>query len=262
MSNNKPKIFGLNTHAIVGSDKIIFYDRFAPERSNEYDFVVFTYDQPFTIETAPHCQRPDYMRENWFDDFTYTYRYKSNYSYILLRVEQMGKKKSICKYIDSATEFQFGDYLHNKIFLSNGDILFNNLGDVTSSVLFSKNSPKITFYKWINDAYPDDNIVFDDVYPDDIKYHKFLYNLIKKFNPEQLQNINLSDVTGPHSCRISMSDIFMKFINHNLYKTNIIDEFFNGTKKFLEVIPTKNNLYNKKFVDNIFKGTKKFLKIT
>ncbi len=231
MSDNKPKIFGFATYAIVGSNKIIFCNMFS---SGSYtgEFVVLTYDQPFTIEIGPYRRHQNIRRAKWFNDFTYTYRWSQSNNYYLLRVEQTGKKKSICKYIDSATDYQFGDYSHDTIFLSNGDILFNNLGDVTSSVLFSKNSPKITCHKWVN-----------DVYPDNIEHEEFLFNLINKFNPKQLKNIIFSDVINPNLYHPDwLYDQFRNFIDDNLYNTNIIDEYFNEISlKYFKNILIRDN---------------------
>ena len=39
-----------------------------------------------------------------------------------------------------------GDYYMDKIGLSNGDVLFNNFGDVASGLLFTVNNPSVTLY--------------------------------------------------------------------------------------------------------------------
>jgi hypothetical protein len=47
---------------------------------------------------------------------------------------------------DENLDFQFGDSHTDKIKLSNGDIVFNNFGDVNSCLIFTRNSPKIEIY--------------------------------------------------------------------------------------------------------------------
>lgn len=139
MTDINPKIFGLYTNAIIGSNKIIFCGALSSSFNCHYDFAVFRYDQPFTVKSYKKYEKND-DQSKWFDNYTFTYT--NDFS---ISVEQVKNKKSktICYNSDPDIngDFQFGDRERIKTVLSNGDILFNNLGDVTSSVLFCKKTP-------------------------------------------------------------------------------------------------------------------------
>lgn len=129
---HQPYILGTTSLAYIGSCKIIFDIR-ENVINDSYDYLVLHYPEPFTFKIKKRLYPNNLSKNKWYNNFSYTYReYKKGYGYT---IKLYHNKKIIEQYDDKNTDFQFGDDESLKIILSNGDILFNNYGDVESSLL-------------------------------------------------------------------------------------------------------------------------------
>jgi hypothetical protein len=131
---------------MIGTDKIIFCVNRSATMDVDYHYIVVTYSEPFTIEVQEiDIGDLNYNKEPWYDNYYFTYKYLENKNEMIIRIYD--NKIKIDYYNDKETDFQFGDNHTDKIKLSNGDIMFNNFGDVNSCLIFTCNSPKIKIYK-------------------------------------------------------------------------------------------------------------------
>ena len=145
----KPCMMGVATNAKFGSDKILFPVMCSSTMCTEdYDYVVVEYPEPFTFAVEDIGFDFDYSKEPWFDNYYYTYRYSQSKKVTIIAIYRKdGNKFTKIESAIDPTSFQNGDATTEKITLSNGDILFNNFGDVNSGLLFCKTRPKIKLYK-------------------------------------------------------------------------------------------------------------------
>ena len=155
---NNPKLIYLPYAAIIGSDKIIFDFSYRCY----LNYVVLEYDKPFTFTVSSTQNAENICKEPWCDNYYYTYRFLNNdeCNYMIRLYQKSKDGYNILGSVKNSysTSYQFGDKSFDKISLSNGDILFNNIGDCQSMVLFTKNAPKVFAYDKIDEYYPEDDI--------------------------------------------------------------------------------------------------------
>jgi hypothetical protein len=150
---NKPYMTGVSTIAMIGTNKIIFCVDQSATMAVNYDFVILTYTKPFTFAIDEKDFDTNYSKELWYDNYYYTYKYSRKTNNMVIKIYEI-KKNTTIKIIDivdkkRSDDFQFGDSHTDKITLSNGDILFNNFGDVNSGLIFSRNIIKFDVHKKI-----------------------------------------------------------------------------------------------------------------
>lgn len=143
---DKPCIMGVGSPAMIGKNKIIFCMNQSPTMNVDYDYVVFTYSEDFTFTVKEQdCTEINYRKEPLANNYSFDYRYSQKQSKVVIRLyenndttEELTKKMGY--------NFQMGDYYVDEIVLSNGDVLFNNFGDVASGLLFTINNPSVSLY--------------------------------------------------------------------------------------------------------------------
>jgi hypothetical protein len=59
---NKPHTIGSGTNAMIGSDKIIFCINQSSTMDVEYNYIVVTYSEPFTIDETQETLNQDYEK--------------------------------------------------------------------------------------------------------------------------------------------------------------------------------------------------------
>ncbi len=150
---NNPKIFGIPEHAIIGSDKIIFFVNDVSCLNDNFLFVVITYPESFAyMETEYDSTEFVYDNYLWYDNYKINYTCPEDFSKFLIQIMDINEKV-VDEIIDTRFVFQFGDCCIKELNLSNGDILIQNFGDVYSTILFTKNKPKISLFSLNKDIY-------------------------------------------------------------------------------------------------------------
>lgn len=140
-TDTMPGIIAVCDNCIIGSDKLIFCDHINEDES-DIDFTVITYPEHITC-IEENEEYKNYDKVLWYDNYYFTYKDNGN-------IIQIHKKKNnkyiIVENICCDSEYQFGDRIFKKNALDNGDIIFENYGDVKSTIIFTKNNPKIKGY--------------------------------------------------------------------------------------------------------------------
>ena len=144
--NTMPNIIGVRDNYIIGSDKLIFCTH-NNHTKNNVNFIVITYPEHFNYvnEQIINEKLMNHDAVPWYDNYYFTYKEKE-YSNVVKIYEKINTKNVEVNSIDCNSEFQFGDRSTIKNTLDNGDIIFENYGDVSSTVIFTKNDPKIKCY--------------------------------------------------------------------------------------------------------------------
>lgn len=147
MTESRPYMIGVNANAIIGTDKIIFNLHRLATTCSDIDYIVLFYDKPFT-HTMDDLLETDFNKELWYDNYYFTYRYVNKKNIMEEKLYKKINNKYVKLYDHSDSgDFPFGDAGTTKVVLSNGDILFNNFGDVNSTLIYTCNAPKIKVYR-------------------------------------------------------------------------------------------------------------------
>jgi len=175
---NHPYMTGVGANAMIGTDKIIFPVNHSATMNVNYDYVIMTYNKPFNFIVEEIDFHANYIKELWYDNYYFTYKYSFKKNDMVIRLYD--NDKGVTKLIDSPNgvschDFQFGDHHTDKITLSNGDIMFNNFGDADSCLIFTRNSPKVEIYKK-NPTFSDESIENENEMIEDIFIKELYYN--------------------------------------------------------------------------------------
>lgn len=146
---NKPYLTGVSSVCMLGSNKIIVFVCQSTTTTADYSIVTFSYPESFTFNVTELDYNLKFKNEHWYDNYNFTYKYSQRNENMIINISENINDKTIkVDKIDvNVFDFQIGDYYTDKIMLSNGDIIFNNFGDVQSCLIYTKNNPKVNIYK-------------------------------------------------------------------------------------------------------------------
>lgn len=141
-----PNIIAVSADAAFGTNKIIFcLDSFECNEDKNYDYIILNYAEKITFKVKDVTDKPNYSREKWYGNFSYTYRYNNGRNIIKL----YNKGKMINNVKKTNTHFKRCYNEIDKINLSNGDHVFNMYDEdnIDLCLIFTRNNPEIKFYK-------------------------------------------------------------------------------------------------------------------